>query len=65
MQMLDASPFSRALWYMDLAPLSKLIENKPEIVVGRATNLDGYLVEVGAQKWSKALLNCLITRKSS
>jgi len=50
MQMLDASPFSRALWYMDLAPLSKLTENKQEIVVGRATNLDGYLVEVGAQK---------------
>jgi len=50
MQMLDASPFSRALWYMDLAPLSKLTENKPEIVVGRATNLDGYLVEVNTQK---------------
>jgi hypothetical protein len=35
---------------MDLAPLSKLTEDRPQIVVGRATNLDGYLVEVSAHK---------------
>ena len=42
----DASPFSRALWYIDVDKVRKLAEKRDQIIVGRGTNLDGYLVEV-------------------
>ena len=42
----DASPFSRALWFIDVERVRKHAEKRDQIVVGRGTNLDGYLVEV-------------------
>ena len=42
----DASPFSRALWYIDVDRVRKFTEKRDQIIVGRGTNLDGYLVEV-------------------
>ena len=42
----DASPFSRALWYIDVDKVRKFAEKRDQIIVGRGTNLDGYLVEV-------------------
>ncbi len=49
MQLLDASPFARALWYLGTGWAVKYVEKRPTVMVGRATNLDGYLVEVNAE----------------
>ncbi|MGC9105819.1 MAG: hypothetical protein ACP5HQ_05290 [Thermoprotei archaeon] len=49
MQLLDASPFARALWYLGTSWATKYIDKRTTVTIGRATNLDGYLVEVNAE----------------